>query len=157
MRALSNIFWLGLKDSKDSCTIMCSGSGYLNLHPRGDEPGAKQQPGARNASIAIVDEDHSALSWQIASGFLPPYFKRPVPIQESDIDRLMNLGGFTFVLDIPPYFERDVRASRKPAVQLLVDATAMVRPASGRATRPRSSRMKSTGSWNGPNLSQSLP
>ena len=80
----------------------------------------------RNASIAIVDEDNSALSRQIASGFLPPYFKKPVSIKEGDIDRLMNLGRFTFVLDIPPHFERDVRAARKPAVQLLVDATAMI-------------------------------
>ena len=38
----------------------------------------------------------------------------------------MNLGRFTFVLDVPPYFERDVGAGRKPAVQLLVDATAMI-------------------------------
>ena len=57
-----------------------------------------------------MDEDHSALSRQIASGFLQPYFKKPIYIEERDIDRLMNLGRFTFVIDIPPYFERDVRA-----------------------------------------------
>jgi ABC-2 type transport system permease protein len=85
----------------------------------------------RNASIAIVDEDHSALSRQIVSGFLPPYFKEPVSIQESDIDPLVNLARFTFVLDIPPYFERDVRAHRNPTVQLLVDATAMIQAGIG--------------------------
>jgi hypothetical protein len=33
--------------------------------------------------------------------------------------------------NITPYFERDVRAGRKPAVQLLVDATAMVQTGIG--------------------------
>jgi ABC-2 type transport system permease protein len=84
-----------------------------------------------DASIAIVDEDHSALSRQIVSGFLLPYFKKPEPIEERDIDRVMNVGRYTFVLDIPPYFERDVRAGRSPTLQLLVDATAMIQAGIG--------------------------
>ena len=40
-----------------------------------------------NASIAIVDEDHSELSRANRSrAFLPPYFKPPQPIAERDID-----------------------------------------------------------------------
>jgi ABC-2 type transport system permease protein len=43
----------------------------------------------------------------------------------------MNLGRFTLVIDIPPYFERDVRVGRSPTLQLLVDATAMVQAGLG--------------------------
>ena len=61
-----------------------------------------------NASIAIVDEDHSELSRRIAHAFLPPLFQPPQPIAERDIIPLMNTGRYTFVVDIPPDFERDV-------------------------------------------------
>jgi ABC-2 type transport system permease protein len=44
---------------------------------------------------------------------------------------LMNAGRYTFVLDIPPNFERDVLRGRKPAIQLNVDATAMVQAGLG--------------------------
>ena len=83
----------------------------------------------RNASIAIVDEDRSELSWRIAHAFLPPYFQTPQPIAERDIVR--NAGRYTFVVDIPPNFARDVLARRRPAVQLNVDATAMVQAGLG--------------------------
>jgi ABC-2 type transport system permease protein len=128
MHALSNIFWLGLKELRSflSDYVLLGLVIYTFTLAVMSQAQSNSQE-LRNASIAVVDEDHSALSRQIVSGFLPPYFKTPVSIQERDIDRLMNLGRFTFVLDIPPYFERDVRAGRKPAVQLLVDATAMIR------------------------------
>ncbi len=37
----------------------------------------------------------------------------------------MDKGEYTFVLDIPPGFQRDVLAGRVPAIQLNVDATLM--------------------------------
>ena len=37
----------------------------------------------------------------------------------------MDAGTYTFVLDIPPDFQRDVLAGRTPAIQLNVDATRM--------------------------------
>ena len=132
MHALSNIFWLGLKELRsflNDYVLLGLVIYTFTLAVMSQAQSNSQE--LRNASIAIVDEDNSALSRQIASGFLPPYFKKPVSIRESDIDRLMNLGRFTFVLDIPPYFERDVRAGRKPAIQLLVDATAMVQAGIG--------------------------
>jgi ABC-2 type transport system permease protein len=84
-----------------------------------------------NASIAIVDEDHSALSRRITQVFLPPYFKPVRLIAERDIDHLMNIGQYTFVIDIPPHFERDVLAGRSPDVQVNVDATAMMQAGIG--------------------------
>ena len=84
-----------------------------------------------NASVGIVDEDHSALARQMAAALLPPYFKPPQPVRASDIDRLMNVGTYTFIIDIPPNFERDVLGGRSPAVQVNIDATAMVQAGLG--------------------------
>ena len=84
-----------------------------------------------NASIAIVDEDHSELSRRLAHAFLPPYFQPPRPIAENDVIPAMNSGRYTFVLDIPPNFARDVLAGRRPAIQFNVDATAMVQAGLG--------------------------
>jgi len=78
-----------------------------------------------NASIAIVDEDRSELSTQITGAFLPPYFRTPEVISLQAVDPGMDAGRYTFVLDIPPGFEADVLAGRRPEIQLNVDATAM--------------------------------
>lgn len=78
-----------------------------------------------NAAIAIVDEDASPLSARIASAFYPPHFRTPVMITPAQADAGMDDGDFTFVLDIPPDFQRDVLAGRAPAAQLNVDATRM--------------------------------
>ena len=78
-----------------------------------------------NAPIAIVDEDGSPLSARIIASFYPPHFKTPVMVSLADIDPGMDKGQYTFVLDIPPEFQRDVLAGRVPAIQLNVDATLM--------------------------------
>jgi len=77
------------------------------------------------APIAIVDEDRSQLSARIAAAFYPPQFNPPVMIALPDIDPGMDAGDYTFVLDIPPNFQRDVLAGTSPALQLNVDATRM--------------------------------
>ncbi|KTD17269.1 ABC transporter permease [Legionella jordanis] len=78
-----------------------------------------------NTPIAVVDEDQSPLSQRIADAFYPPQFTRPVPIKLTEIDSAMNSGTYTFTLDIPPDFQRDLLAGRKPSIQLNVDATRM--------------------------------
>ena len=78
-----------------------------------------------NAVIAIVDEDDSPLSARIISSFYPPHFKTPRLISLAEMDIGMDNGDYTFVLDIPANFQRDVLAGRAPAVQLNVDATRM--------------------------------
>ena len=84
-----------------------------------------------NASVAIADEDHTALSRSIADAILEPYFKSVVEIAPEDIDREMNAGHYVFVIDIPPSFEKDVLAGREPAIQLNVDATAIAQAGNG--------------------------
>src|SRR5690606_605532 len=74
---------------------------------------------------AVVDEDRSPLSRQIADAFRGPYFRPPVPIDRAEVDPGLDAGRFTFVLDVPPDFQRDVVTGRQPAIQLNVDATRM--------------------------------
>ncbi|MEL1263797.1 ABC transporter permease [Pseudoxanthomonas putridarboris] len=78
-----------------------------------------------NAPIAIVDEDGSPLSQRIVSAFYPPQFMPPRMISLAEVDPGMDAGRFTFVLDIPPGFQRDVLAGRAPEIQLNIDATRM--------------------------------
>jgi ABC-2 type transport system permease protein len=88
----------------------------------------------RNASIAFVDEDGTELSRRLRDGFLPPYFKRPALLPSvRDIDAAMDSGKYTFVVTIPPRFEADVQAGRRPTLQLNVDATAMTLAGNGTA------------------------
>jgi ABC-2 type transport system permease protein len=81
--------------------------------------------GLHRAAIAIVDEDDSALSARIAAAFYPPQFTPPARIAPTDVDAALAAGTYTFVLDIPPNFQRDVLAGRSPQVQLAIDATRM--------------------------------
>ncbi|MBK1674952.1 hypothetical protein CKO35_17025 [Ectothiorhodospira shaposhnikovii] len=81
--------------------------------------------GINMAAIAIVDEDQSPLSARIASAFYPPMFERPTLITWAEMDPGLDAGRYTFVLNIPPNFQRDVLAGRSPDIQLNVDATRM--------------------------------
>lgn len=83
------------------------------------------------AAVAIADEDHTNLSHRIAAAILPPQFKDPVAIAPYDIDADMDRGRYTFVIEIPPRFEADVRGGRKPVMQIDVDATAMSQAGNG--------------------------
>lgn len=77
------------------------------------------------APIAVVDEDGSALSARIASAFYPPQFAPPARLSLAEVDPVLDAGDFTFVLDVPPGFQRDVLAGRAPRLQLNIDATRM--------------------------------
>ena len=87
---------------------------------------SKAMPETLNrAPIAIVDEDHSAISSRIVGAFYPPYFVAPRLISQSEMDSRMDAGADTFALDIPPNFQRDLLAGRSPTIQLNIDATRM--------------------------------
>lgn len=77
------------------------------------------------APIAVVDEDGSPLTARIVSAFFPPQFRPPALVGGAQVDRGLDLGRFTFALDIPPNFQRDVLAGRRTQIQLNVDATRM--------------------------------
>src|SRR6201981_2871713 len=78
-----------------------------------------------NASIAVVDEDHSTLSRQVRDAFLPPLLRPAAFIPFSEINRAMDEGEYTFVVDIPPKFQHDLTKGATPTVEIITDATAM--------------------------------
>ena len=64
-----------------------------------------------NASIAIVDEDNSALSRRIAHAFLPPLFQPPRDDRrEGHRPADEQRDATPSSIDIPPNFQRDVLA-----------------------------------------------
>lgn len=132
MRGFANIFWLGTKELRSfvrDYVLLALVAYWFSLAIIAQSQSSSQE--VHNASVAIVDEDHSELSRRIAYAFLPPYFQKPQYITERDIVPLMNGGRYTFVVDIPPHFERDVLGGRGPEIQLDVDATAMVQAGLG--------------------------
>jgi len=77
------------------------------------------------AALAVVDEDGSALSARIVSAFYPPAFMPPERITHREVDPALDAGRYTFVLVIPPNYQRDLAAGRDVRLQLNVDATRM--------------------------------
>jgi ABC-2 type transport system permease protein len=132
MDPLRSIFWLGLKEfrslARDTALV-----GFIlyafTYAVYGPAKGAPVE--LRNASVAVVDEDRSALSARIADALLLPYFRPAKRIDLSEIDRDMDAGKYTFVVDIPPRFQADVEAGRRPTIQVNVDATAMAQAGRG--------------------------
>jgi ABC-2 type transport system permease protein len=132
MQKIANIFWLGTKELRSflhDYVLLALVVYTFSLAVIAQAQSNSQE--VHNASVGMVDEDHSELSRRIAHAFLPPYFQKPQPIAERDVVPLMNSGRYTFVIDIPPNFERDVLGRRNPAIQLDVDATAMVQAGLG--------------------------
>lgn len=78
-----------------------------------------------NAPIAVVDQDRSPLSARIVGAFYGPYFQTPELIVPTLVDPALDEGRYTFVLDIPPDFQRDLLAGHRPAIQVNIDATRM--------------------------------
>ncbi len=132
MRTIGNIFWLGTKELRSFLRdfVLLGLVIYAFSLAIIAQAGSYSQE-VHNAPVAIVDEDHSELSRRIAHAFLPPYFRPPQYITERDIVPLMNMRRYTFVIDIPPNFERDVLGGRDPALQVNVDATVMVQAGLG--------------------------
>jgi ABC-2 type transport system permease protein len=78
-----------------------------------------------NASIAIVNEDDSQAARAIREAMLPPLFLPAAQIPFGDINRDMDAGKYTFVVDVPPKFQADLERNAVPSIQIVTDATAM--------------------------------
>lgn len=78
-----------------------------------------------NASVAVVDEDDSTVSRQIRDSLLPPLFLPAAVIPFGEINRIMEEGKYTFVIDIPPKFQHDLTKGATPTIEVITDATAM--------------------------------
>ena len=123
---LANVFRLGIKElySLRADPILLVMIVYaFTFAVYAQATGAKTE--VENVAVGIVDEDDSELSRRIAGAILEPQFKPAVQLTPNEIDPGMNSGRFVFVLEIPPKFESDVLAGRRPTVQIDVDATAL--------------------------------
>ena len=124
MRMLLNIFHLGIKEIRSlghDKLILVIISFMFSVQIYAIATGLPQS--LNRAPIAIIDEDRSPLSERISNAFYPPHFLPPKIIGLYQADPGMDAGLYTFVLDIPPNFQRDVLAERQPTIQLNVDAT----------------------------------
>ena len=126
LRALSNIFHLGRKElislRHDLVMVFLIVYGFTVMVY---VPAVGTGLEVRNASVAVVDEDRSALSFRLADALPRPYFLPPVRLSVDAIDAAMDAGHYTFVIDIPPRFEADVLAGNRPSLQINIDATHM--------------------------------
>jgi ABC-2 type transport system permease protein len=123
---LSNVFRLGIKELfslRADAMLLVMIAYAFSFAVYAQATGAKTE--VENAAVGIVDEDQSALSRRLQSALLEPTFKEAAEIAASEIDPAMDSGRFIFVLEIPPKFESDVLAGRRPTVQIDVDATAI--------------------------------
>ena len=126
MQSLANIFWLIGKELKSVLgdpvmvililwsfvvAVMLEASGAADT--------------VQNAAIAIVDEDRSALTRQIAGALMPPWFQEPVYLNADQAAAAMDRGEIMFALAFPPDFAADAIAGKAPVAQLLADATAV--------------------------------
>ncbi|MFM7519147.1 MAG: ABC transporter permease [Planctomycetota bacterium] len=132
MASAATILWLGLKElrelSRDVVLVVFVAYAFT-LAVLSQARGTSSE--VHNASLAFVDEDRSALSRRLAAAFLPPRFKPPQELAAADIERALDAGRFMFVVVIPPRFEADLRAGRRTAIQVDIDATAMFQASSG--------------------------
>src|SRR5271165_2825358 len=133
MRAsLANIFWLGTKELRSFLhdAVLLA----LVVYAFSFAVVAMAQSVAQelnNASVGIVDQDHSPLSRDIAMAFLAPYFKPAELVAAPDADLLLDRARYTFLVQIPPHFERDVLAGRDPGIAVSADATAAMQAGIG--------------------------
>src|SRR4051812_30625372 len=78
-----------------------------------------------NASIAIVNEDNSQAARAIKDAMLPPLFLPAENIGFNDINRDVDAGHYTFVVNLPQKFQEDLAKDAQPKVEIVTDATAM--------------------------------
>ena len=126
LRLLTNAYRLGVKElySLRHDTVLLVLIIYSFTYAvYGPAKGARME--LVDASVAVVDEDRSALSQRIEDALLRPYFLPPGHLAAAEIDSAMDADRYTFVVDIPPRFQADVLAGRPPTIQINVDATAM--------------------------------
>jgi len=126
MKHLSNIFHLGIKELRGlrrDYVMLFLVIYAFSFGVFGPAKGTGSE--LHNAAIAIVDEDQSQLSQRIGNAFFPPSFQIPKSIPLPEIDPGMDGAKYSFVVDIPMSFEKDILRGRRPSLQVNVDATAM--------------------------------
>jgi len=132
--SLSNIFRLGVKElhSVRRDAVMMGLIVYTFTFAV-YVPSRHAQTELRDGSVAIVDADRSQLSARIGDALMAPHMQPAVPIDARRADAVLDSGEFTFVIEIPPGFQADAAAGRRPTAQVIIDATAITQAAQGAA------------------------
>jgi ABC-2 type transport system permease protein len=78
-----------------------------------------------HAPVAIIDQDHSPLSARLSDALTPPFFNMPEQITLQKMDAALDQGQYSFAIVIPTDFQRDLKAGRRPTIQINIDATVM--------------------------------
>ncbi len=132
IRSIGHIFWLGTKELRavlsDATMVFLILFVFIGMVYA---QATSMPENVNNASIAIVDEDNSTLSRQIASAFQQPFFQAPQLIGIDELDDGLDQNHFIFALVIPPDFEADLRKGSQPEIQVQIDATAMLQAGLG--------------------------
>ena len=125
-RHLRNIFNLGIKELRSLLGDKAMLTLIVFSFTVSVYSSATVTPGSLNlAPIAIADMDQSQLSNRIVNSFYRPWFLPPEMITADEMDAGLDAGRYTFAINIPPNFQRDVLAGRQPDIQVNVDATRM--------------------------------
>jgi ABC-2 type transport system permease protein len=104
-----------------------------------------------------VNEDDSEAARAIRDAMLPPLFLPAAEIPFSAINREMDAGKYTFVVEIPPDFQSDLEEDGKPLVQIVTDATAMSQAGRGPSYITRIINATVTPFWSGRNDAKDAP
>lgn len=129
---LSNIFRLGIKELQilwqdKVMIILIAWSFTFAIYVGATSASTK----LNKAPIAFVDQDRSTLSMKLYDAFYPPHFKMMGVILQDQMDSGMDSGEYTFVVVIPPGFEKDIQSGIIPDLQLNIDATRMTQAGIG--------------------------
>ena len=78
----------------------------------------------RNASIMVIDNDHSAASRELIYRFRQPYFDfKGEVFAKNEAEYLLNKGEILAVLDIPENFQNNLLLGKPTALQFQVDTS----------------------------------
>ncbi|MDK3020163.1 ABC transporter permease [Pseudodonghicola flavimaris] len=82
-------------------------------------------------SVAVVDEDHSPLSYRLTDAIRGPLFAPPPVISPGQAKQGQTDGDYVLVVSIPPHFQRDLSAGKDVSLMILIDATAVAQAGNG--------------------------
>ncbi|CAN7416121.1 ABC transporter permease [Phenylobacterium sp. LjRoot164] len=158
MRQLAHIFHLGLKEllslARDPVLLFLIVYSFtFSVYT----PAKRAVMDVVNASIAIVDEDNSEAARNIKEAMLPPMFLPAKEISFAEINRAMDTGKFTFVVNVPPDFQEDLARDAQPEVQIIADATAMSQAGRGPSYIQNIINQAVQGFWPGANKPENAP
>ncbi|HHI0174248.1 TPA: hypothetical protein ACP4NY_001437, partial [Klebsiella pneumoniae] len=118
MRGLRNIYNLGVKELRSLLGDKAMLALIVFAFTVSVYSSATVMPGSLHlAPIAVADMDKSQLSSRIINAFYRPWFLEPELITADEMDAGLDAGRYTFAINIPPNFQRDVLAGRQPEIQ----------------------------------------